>query len=96
MDEGIQVLCKLKLYYSCLLRNIFPSIICECLPGTREEREFVIETIIKKKKFNVLVTSYEGLKNAFSYLMKIEWEYFVVDEGHKLKNEESLISIVKI
>lgn len=56
----------------------------------------MIETVIKKKKFNVIVTSYEGLKNAFPYLMKIEWEYFVVDEGHKLKNEDSLIATVKI
>lgn len=49
---------------------------------------------MKKKQFDVIVTTYEAAKNNFNDLKRINWEYLVIDEGHKIKNEESLLSIV--
>jgi len=40
-------------------------------------------------KFNVLLTSYESLFRDFFELAKIEWQVFFIDEGQKLKNNNS-------
>lgn len=40
-------------------------------------------------KFNVLLTSYESLFRDFFELAKIEWQAFFIDEGQKLKNNNS-------
>ena len=43
-------------------------------------------------KFDVLITSYEVLREDLSILKKIKWGYMVVDEAHRLKNSESSLS----
>ena len=58
-----------------------------------EEREEVIEKVIKKKDFDVIVTTYEGVQKSFQVLSKFVYEYLIIDEAHKLKNDESKISI---
>ena len=63
------------------------------LSGIKAEREETL-VLIKKKQFDVIVTTYEGAKINYAVLRKILWEYFVIDEGHKIKNEDSLISLV--
>ena len=63
------------------------------LSGIQEEKPETLEKI-RKKAFEVIITTYEGAKNNYAVLRKILWEYFVIDEGHKIKNEESLISKV--
>lgn len=43
-------------------------------------------------KFDVCVTSYEVIikeKNAFK---KFSWRYIIIDEAHRIKNENSLLS----
>ena len=52
------------------------------------------EPLVRKKKFEILVMTYEGVKKHYMLLRRIHWEYLVVDEGQKIKNEESLLSIV--
>ena len=44
------------------------------------------------EKFDVLVTSFEGVRICLSYLKKIKWHYIVIDEAHKIKNEDSQLS----
>ena len=39
-----------------------------------------------------MVTTFEGCRICLSALMKFKWEYLIVDEAHKIKNEESQIS----
>jgi SWI/SNF-related matrix-associated actin-dependent regulator of chromatin subfamily A member 5 len=41
---------------------------------------------------NVCLTTFEGCRICLSYLLKFKWEYTIVDEAHKIKNEESQIS----
>lgn len=45
----------------------------------------------KKKilKFNVLITSYDTAINDIAVLKKTKWECMVVDEAHRLKNNDS-------
>lgn len=40
-------------------------------------------------KFNALITSYETAVIDSNILKKINWECMVVDEAHRLKNNES-------
>ena len=43
-------------------------------------------------KFDVCLTTFEGVRLCMGPLLKFKWEYLIVDEAHKLKNEESQIS----
>lgn len=40
-------------------------------------------------KFNALITSYDTAINDAHFLRKIKWECLIVDEAHRLKNNES-------
>jgi SWI/SNF-related matrix-associated actin-dependent regulator of chromatin subfamily A member 5 len=78
---------------------------CPCIRairmgGTKEERlKFEKENLPKdpatgKFKWDVLVTSYEGLLREKGKLGKIEWRYLIIDEAHRIKNENSSLSKV--
>ena len=43
-------------------------------------------------KFDVCLTTFEGVRIAMASLKKFNWEYIIVDEAHKLKNEDSIVS----
>ena len=68
--------------------------------GTKAERQkFVTEDLPPDKKtgklrFDVLVTSYEGLLKEKGRLGKINWTYLIIDEAHRIKNENSSLSRV--
>jgi SWI/SNF-related matrix-associated actin-dependent regulator of chromatin subfamily A member 5 len=65
--------------------------------GCKEERQKVVqESLIQDEKgnfpFDVLVISYEGVLKEKSKLAKINWEYLIIDEAHRIKNENSSLS----
>lgn len=63
--------------------------------GTKEERQKIIGTYFgsgEKAHFDVLVTSYEGLLKEKAKLSNVSWEYLVIDEAHRIKNENSSLS----
>ena len=39
-----------------------------------------------KGKFDIIVTSFEGVRICLNSLKKIKWHYVVIDEAHKIKN----------
>jgi len=40
-------------------------------------------------KFNVLLTSYDSLRADFKELARIEWQAVIIDEGQRMKNNNS-------
>jgi SNF2 family DNA or RNA helicase len=61
--------------------------------GSKDEREAQIFKV-KSGAFDVVVTSFEMAVCEKATFKKVEWRYFVIDEAHRIKNEESLLSRV--
>jgi SWI/SNF-related matrix-associated actin-dependent regulator of chromatin subfamily A member 5 len=76
-----------------------PSIKAIKMGGTKEERQIFINNelprnpINGKYPFDVLVTSYEGLLKEKGRFSKVEWNYLIIDEAHRIKNENSSLSL---
>lgn len=62
------------------------------LVATKAEREQILAEELIPGRFDVCLTTFEGVRLAMNHLLKYRWEYLVVDEAHKIKNEESQIS----
>lgn len=74
-----------------------PSIPVVMYHGTPDQRREIFKTKIMKhmhgsrptEKFPVVCTSYEMVMNDRASLGKINWEFIIIDEGHRMKNFNS-------
>ena len=73
-------------------KSWLPSLTVVNLIPRKEERERIINEELRRDKFNVWITTYEGVRIWLEDLQKFDWEYLIVDEAHKLKNEASQLS----
>jgi SWI/SNF-related matrix-associated actin-dependent regulator of chromatin subfamily A member 5 len=71
-----------------------PSLRTFTLIGSKDERALLIDEVIKPRKFDLILTSFEGAIIEKSALRPVRWHCLVVDEAHRLKNEESKLSTV--
>ena len=71
-----------------------PSFDTCCLIGSQEERELIIESRIKTGGFKVLITSFDVLRIEIATLRKLRFGFFILDEAHRIKNAESILSSV--
>jgi SNF2 family DNA or RNA helicase len=44
---------------------------------------------LRTEKFNVVITTYDFIMRDKSSLNKLNWQYIIVDEGHRMKNSKS-------
>lgn len=51
-----------------------------------------INSVILTQQFDILITSYELCIREKSTLKKFSWEYIIIDEAHRIKNVDSLLS----
>ena len=58
-------------------------------------RRFECENDEGELNFNVLLTSYEMVSKDSAFFQDIVWSNIVVDEAHRLKNDQSLLYKVK-
>ncbi|KAF1808678.1 putative SNF2 family helicase/ATPase [Eremomyces bilateralis CBS 781.70] len=74
-----------------------PEINVLVLQGAKDERAQLISERLIDEKFDVCVTSYEMILREKSHLKKFAWEYIIIDEAHRIKNEESsLAQIIRL
>ncbi|CAN1807095.1 ISWI chromatin-remodeling complex ATPase CHR17 [Linum perenne] len=60
--------------------------------GNPEERRHIREELLVAGKFDVCVTSFEMAIKEKSALRRFSWRYIIIDEAHRIKNENSLLS----
>ncbi|KAL3320968.1 SWI/SNF- matrix-associated actin-dependent regulator of chromatin subfamily A member 5 [Cichlidogyrus casuarinus] len=68
-----------------------PSLKVICLIGDAEERQKIIRDMLSKD-WNVLVTSYEMCLREKAVIKKYNFGYLIIDEAHRIKNENSKLS----
>lgn len=69
-----------------------PEVNVLVLQGAKEERHNLINQRLVDEKFDVCITSYEMILREKAHLKKFAWEYIIIDEAHRIKNEESSLS----
>ncbi|KIP04329.1 hypothetical protein PHLGIDRAFT_76114 [Phlebiopsis gigantea 11061_1 CR5-6] len=69
-----------------------PDVNTIILTGSKEERAEIIANRIMPQDFNVLITSYEICLIERTALKKLSFEYIVIDEAHRIKNVDSILS----
>ena len=71
-----------------------PGIDALVLQGSKEERNQLIKDRVADENFDVLITSYEMVLIEKTHLRKFAWQYIIIDEAHRIKNEESSLAQV--
>lgn len=74
------------------LSPIWDSIVAVLYDGRLIERKAMREEYSGQGKFNVMITHYDLIMRDKAFLKKIHWHYMIVDEGHRLKNHESVLA----
>lgn len=69
-----------------------PDVNVLVLQGNKDERQDLIKKRLMTCDFDACVTSYETVIREKSKLGKFRWEYIVIDEAHRIKNEQSSLS----
>lgn len=62
--------------------------------GTKDERDVMIKERLIPGTFDICITSYEMCLLEKSALRKIPFRYIVIDEAHRIKNENSSLSLI--
>lgn len=62
------------------------------LTGTKEERGEIIANRLLPQDFEVCITSYEICLIEKSTFKKFSFEYIIIDEAHRIKNVDSILS----
>ncbi|KAF8915438.1 SNF2 family N-terminal domain-containing protein [Mucidula mucida] len=69
-----------------------PDVNAVVLTGTKDERAEIIANKLMPQDFEVCITSYEICLIEKSALKKFSFEYIVIDEAHRIKNVDSILS----
>ncbi|KAL0080870.1 SNF2 family N-terminal domain-containing protein [Phycomyces blakesleeanus] len=69
-----------------------PSFNAFIFHGNKETRADLIKTKLVPLDFEVCITSYEVCLSEKSQFKKMAWQYIVIDEAHRIKNENSMLS----
>ncbi|KAL2115532.1 hypothetical protein VTJ04DRAFT_9787 [Mycothermus thermophilus] len=71
-----------------------PDVNVLVLQGAKDERQQLINDRLIDENFDVCITSYEMILREKAHLKKFAWEYIIIDEAHRIKNEESSLAQV--
>ncbi|XP_016197018.1 ISWI chromatin-remodeling complex ATPase CHR17 isoform X2 [Arachis ipaensis] len=74
------------------IRRFCPVLRAVKFLGNPDERRHIREELLVAGKFDVCVTSFEMVIKEKSALRRFSWRYIIIDEAHRIKNENSLLS----
>ncbi|GMN46463.1 hypothetical protein TIFTF001_015638 [Ficus carica] len=74
------------------IRRFCPILQAVKFLGNPDERKHIREELLVAGKFDVCVTSFEMAIKEKSTLRRFSWRYIIIDEAHRIKNENSLLS----
>ncbi|XWS14026.1 hypothetical protein CRYUN_Cryun36dG0088700 [Craigia yunnanensis] len=74
------------------IRRFCPVLRAVKFLGNPEERRYIREELLVAGKFDVCVTSFEMAIKEKTALRRFSWRYIIIDEAHRIKNENSLLS----
>lgn len=57
-------------------------------------QQYCKDNFLQPGKFDVVVTSYEMVNKEKNHFKRFHWRYIIIDEAHRIKNENSLLSKV--
>ena len=66
-----------------------PTLDCYVYHGRKAERRKIRKEL---PKHPIIITSYEMILSDFTQFKKIKWKYVIVDEGHRMKNRNCLLT----
>lgn len=69
-----------------------PEVSTLVIQGDKETRGDLIQNRLLKCDFDVCITSYEMVLREKTQFRKFAWQYTIIDEAHRIKNEESQLS----
>eukprot|EP00300_Choanocystis_sp_HF-7_P018736 c20120_g1_i1.p1 GENE.c20120_g1_i1~~c20120_g1_i1.p1 ORF type:complete len:901 (-),score=240.37 c20120_g1_i1:314-2692(-) len=75
-------------------RTWAPEINAKRFHGSKDERPEIKQKEFQPGDFDVMVTTYETAVAEKSFISKTKWQYVIVDEAHRIKNENSILSRV--
>lgn len=75
------------------LQDWAPSVVTVSYKGNKHARKAVFRDHLAHGKFNVLLTTYDFVLRDQSRLSSINWNYIIVDEGHRMKNVKCKLTI---
>ncbi|KAJ8409865.1 hypothetical protein AAFF_G00209060 [Aldrovandia affinis] len=73
------------------MERFSPGLSVLCYTGDKERRAGLQKDLSGAKRFHVLLTTYEMCLSDASFLKRWKWRVLVVDEAHRLKNQNSLL-----
>ncbi|KAI8816220.1 SNF2 family N-terminal domain-containing protein [Fimicolochytrium jonesii] len=69
-----------------------PSLNVFMFHGSKPDRQHLVQDKLLAQDFEVCVTSYEMCLLEKAAFRKLAWQYIVIDEAHRIKNENSALS----
>ncbi|RMZ74437.1 chromatin remodelling complex atpase chain isw1 [Pyrenophora seminiperda CCB06] len=69
-----------------------PEVNVLVLQGNKDDRADLIKERLVPDSFDVCITSYEMILREKTHLKKFAWEYIIIDEAHRIKNESSSLA----
>ena len=62
--------------------------------GDKDERKILSEHTIKESHYNIILTTFECSMKEKNALAALNYEYLIIDEAHRLKNDQAKFSMV--
>ncbi|CAN6662386.1 ISWI chromatin-remodeling complex ATPase Isw2p [Trichomonascus vanleenenianus] len=69
-----------------------PNVRTFILQGDKESRAQLVQDRLLSCDFDICIASYEMVIKEKAQLRKFAWQYIIVDEAHRIKNEDSMLS----